>query len=186
MAHGARFVREENFMQNRNKGFTLTELLIVVMVIGILAAVTVPKFNKVFATRQTSEAEDILLAVRQEQVALCASGQPYTSDVEEIGALDSLSKFNNTARSKYFIYQVTIQCKEPTKCEAGVQAGNDTLALRIPSFEDGRICCYKGCETLNKDYPACDSLEISEEIRKRDAYCTAIKINSEEVDRELL
>ncbi len=45
------------------KAFTLTELLVVVIVIGVLSAVVLPKFSKVIETRKTTEAEELMAAV---------------------------------------------------------------------------------------------------------------------------
>ena len=42
----------------KKKAFTLTELLVVVIVIGVLSAVVLPKFSKVIETRKTTEAEE--------------------------------------------------------------------------------------------------------------------------------
>ena len=53
--------------QRKKKAFTLTELLVVVIVIGVLAAVVLPKFSKVIETRKTTEAEELMAAVRTEQ-----------------------------------------------------------------------------------------------------------------------
>ena len=42
----------------KKKAFTLTELLVVVIVIGVLSAVVLPKFSKVIETRKTTETEE--------------------------------------------------------------------------------------------------------------------------------
>ena len=144
-------------MKNKNgltarlgaKAFTLTELLVVVILIGILAVVVLPKFSKVFETRKTTEAESVMAAVRTEQERRCALDKPYTNDAEKLeGLLPSTSRH----------YTYTLD-------NTGMLAtskGNYSYALKMPSYEDGRICCEGAeCDKLNKDYPTCTSLTAS-------------------------
>ena len=49
--------------QNR-RAFTLTELLIVVIVIGVSSAVTLPKLNRVIENCKLSGAEELMSEVR--------------------------------------------------------------------------------------------------------------------------
>ena len=70
----------------RQKAFTLTELLVVVVIIGVLAAVVLPMFTKAVEMHKISEAQEMMNAVRNEQEARCTLGKNYI-------ALDKLQVF---------------------------------------------------------------------------------------------
>ena len=132
----------------KKKAFTLTELLVVVIVIGVLSAVVLPKFNKVIETRKTTEAEEMMAAVRTEQEKRCALDQKYQTDIVE------LEPIIPNPSSKNFSYNLTT-----TDMEAQSK-GKYSYTLKMPSYRDGRLCCEneEECSKLNKDYPLCSTL----------------------------
>ena len=131
-------------MKNKKKAFTLTELLVVVIVIGVLSAAVLPKFSKVIETRKTTEAEELMASIRTEQEKRCALDKPYLTDLSNMSEIVKKTDTKN--------YQLTLQDK-------GVIAsskGNYSYNLQMPSYADGRICCDgDDCAKLNKNYPSC-------------------------------
>lgn len=139
-------------MKLHQKGFTLTELLVVVVVIGILAAVALPKFNKVLDTYKTAEAEHMLEAVRNEQEAReeIDNGGGYTTDGSVLGAFPG---DESTFSSKHFTY--TLGNGSMT---AASRNSSLSYTLKI-DYASGAICCSgEDCVQLNKDYTACSGL----------------------------
>lgn len=136
----------KNPVTGRFGGFTLTELLVVVIVIGVLAAIVLPKFSKVLETRKTTEAEEMMAAVRTEQERRCALDKNYTKNKEAV----NLASLN----TKNFTYSLG-----DTGMEA-VSTGKYAYTLKMPSYRDGRLCCDNAdaCGHLNKDYPQCAPL----------------------------
>jgi type II secretion system protein G len=64
-----------------NKGFTLIELMIVVVIIGILAAIAIPKFSQATARAKEKEADGILKQIYTLQTAYKADkGTEATTD----------------------------------------------------------------------------------------------------------
>ncbi len=132
-------------MKNKKKAFTLTELLIVVIVLGVLSAVAVPKMSRMLETRRTTEAEDMFAAVRAEQEMRCVFGKNYSVDVQ---SLPVMAEAGQSANYDYILENSGMRAQ---------RKGRD-YSLRMPSYRAGTICCSgEECKALNKTYPECDN-----------------------------
>ncbi len=72
-------------MLKNKKGFTLIELMIVVAIIGILAAIAIPNFMNYQCKAKQSEAKTVLGNIRVAQEAYLAEYDTYSADTGELG-----------------------------------------------------------------------------------------------------
>lgn len=72
-------------MNTNNKGFSLVELMIVVAIIGLLAAIGVPQYAKFQARARQSEAKAALGALYSSQQAFFQEWNCYSSDLRNVG-----------------------------------------------------------------------------------------------------
>lgn len=72
-------------MLKNNKGFTLIELMIVVAIIGILAAIAIPNFMNYQCKAKQAEAKSSLGSIRVAQEAYFAEYDKYSTDLPGIG-----------------------------------------------------------------------------------------------------
>ncbi|MEX1298378.1 MAG: type IV pilin-like G/H family protein [Desulfotignum sp.] len=73
-----------NKMLKNKKGFTLIELMIVVAIIGILAAIAIPNFMNYQCKARQSEAKSNLGAIRVAQETYMAENNTYAADIANL------------------------------------------------------------------------------------------------------
>jgi prepilin-type N-terminal cleavage/methylation domain-containing protein len=91
-------------MDQRNKAFTLIELIIVVVIIGILALVAIPRYFANVAKAQKSQILTNLDAVRQAQLAYYAVYGVYVSNTWPIRVVidgDTIVNISNPSISAW-------------------------------------------------------------------------------------
>jgi type IV pilus assembly protein PilA len=74
-------------MLKNKKGFTLIELMIVVAIIGILAAIAIPNFMNYQCKAKQTEAKSVLGNIRVAQEAYRAEWDTYSDDTGELGVV---------------------------------------------------------------------------------------------------
>jgi type IV pilus assembly protein PilA len=88
--------------QSSQKGFTLVEIMIVVVIIGLLAAMAIPAFQKV---RQASQDKAVLNNARQLSAGadqyFLETGASYASSVALIGTSNYVKSLNTVASETY-------------------------------------------------------------------------------------
>jgi type IV pilus assembly protein PilE len=125
--------RQPRIWQHRAlQGFTLIELMIVVVVAGILAAVALPAYQQMVIKGRRADAVAALSAVQQAQERWRANNARYTDDLNKLGL------GNATDKGHYLIaldgvdaagYTVTA-----TVAEGSPQAGDSacsTMSIRM-------------------------------------------------------
>ena len=124
-------------MFRRNeKGFTLVELMIVVVIIGILASIAIPKFSNMIGKTKTTEAKQILGNIISQEKAYYYAENAYADFNAALDAEVNCPQigfsFPDGSRFYYgFVGATEIASAKEKEDVNGDSAADDTLTLAI-------------------------------------------------------
>jgi type IV pilus assembly protein PilA len=105
-------------LRKKDKGFTLIELMIVVAIIGIIAAIAIPNFLRYQAKTKQSEARTNLGTIFTAQVTYFGEEDVYASSIADLGWAPE-----GTTR---YAYSITTASATLFSCEARGNIDSDT------------------------------------------------------------
>ena len=132
------------------KGFTLIELMIVVVIIGILAALAIPRFMRATTKSKQSEAKQILKQVYTMQQTYKQANDTYWISggvVANAAAPNAFATLGvEIAASARYTYTFTVSTPTTFTCEATANLDDDAIIDTWTIDQDGILAVTAGLD----------------------------------------
>lgn len=125
----------------KRKGFTLTEVLVVVLIISVIAAIVYPLYSKTIVKSRAAEAINLLEMVRNKQL------QKFARDGEYFTDLSSAGKFTNSGNQEFLpsggmkINDYTLKLNDNAKCVSAAYEKGSIKFTFSSSYENAGLGC---------------------------------------------
>jgi len=127
----------KNFKQKIQEGFTLVEILIVVVIIGILAAIAIPTYFNYVEKAYASDAHTQIKTIFEECKIWRATHSDFPSDVDEMIEEDA----SNISQSTLLKWQFEIDLTQSTESSSGIEGSIiATSTEEMPGGSDKKVC----------------------------------------------
>jgi type IV pilus assembly protein PilE len=134
-SNAANGTQGRNSVRKYMRGVTLTELMVVVVIIGILTAIAYPSYRGYSARAKRNEARAALLQIATNQERFYLQNNTYTTDLTALGFATAS---NHKTDSGSYIINVTAANANNFTAAAAYQ-NTDAEASKCASFQiDGR------------------------------------------------
>ncbi|MFA5357153.1 MAG: type IV pilin-like G/H family protein [Candidatus Omnitrophota bacterium] len=109
------------------KGFTLLELIVVVIIVGVLGSLGFAQYTKVVEKSRTGEAKAVLGSIRSAQQAYYEQHSGYAAALSDLG----IGAVSSCANTNYFTYASTATTSTATRCTTGGKSPDGATAYTL-------------------------------------------------------
>ena len=143
------------------KGFTLTELLVVVLIIAILSSVALPQYMKAVEKARATEAIELLGTLARAESAYYLTNDTYTTGLDELGiVLPGISATPSLANTTNFQFQAVSANSTRLIVNAKRKSDSDQYHIWLIMNDQGQVdVCCSGDSAMDMEPDYCDPEE---------------------------
>ena len=161
-------------IKNGSQGFTLLELLVVVLIIGILAAIALPQYKVAVTKSKFATLKNLTKSLLDAEERFYLTYNNYTNDMSELD-IDIGGEYvsERTRTFPWGLCTINLYDEEHNKFYVSCKNTNINMTYQIypkNAANGARICVYSGTDTSSAQYKVC-SQETGKQVTCQSTYC---------------